>query len=83
MKSFGFLILSALIAFVLSIYRDEKCIFKEDGKKTCCWWNSNSCCEYTRQRQICNLAITRCCKTYDREESRKVSNTSKIFISKA
>ena len=63
MKSFGFLILFVLITFTLSIYRERQCTTK-DGKKTCCWWNSNTCCHERKRGEGCGRAFTRCCQTY-------------------
>ena len=80
MKSFGFLILIALITFALSIYRETQCTIK-DGKETCCWWNPNTCCGY-KPNQFCGRAFTRCCKTYNYKEPKKVIDTSKILFPK-
>ena len=66
MKSFIFLVLIALISLVLSFPRQRTCT-KENGKETCCWWNSNGCCKRTSPRQICTMAIKRCCETHDIE----------------
>ena len=64
MKSLWFLILIALITFSLSISRKKQCTTK-DGKETCCWWNSNDCCDGFKPDQECLQAITRCCETHD------------------
>ena len=62
MKSFGFLILIALIAFVLSI---NNCIDRADGKLLCCWWNRDSCCDKEKPRGNCKKEVTRCCKVHE------------------
>ncbi len=79
MKSFGFLILFALITFSLGISRETKCTITEDGKEKCCWWNSNTCCEY-RPHQKCGMAFRRCCETHDLIKNRMDINPSKIKL---
>ncbi len=65
MKSFGFLILFALITFSLSFSRKRECTITEDGKEKCCWWNPNTCCHGRKLGQMCGQAFTRCCETHD------------------
>ncbi len=64
MRSFGFLILIALITFAISISRERQCTTK-DGKETCCWWNPNTCCHGYKPGQMCGAAFRRCCETHD------------------
>ena len=70
MKSFGILILIALITFVLNIYRERQCIKIDDGKEKCCWWNSNTCCDVFKLGKHCGRAFTRCCKIYNFPKSK-------------
>ena len=79
MNSFGILILIALITFALSISRDRQCTIK-DGKETCCWWNSNTCCHGYKPGQKCGMAFTRCCETHDIIKPAKDLDTSKIKL---
>ena len=79
MKSFGFLILIALMTFAFSYNRERQCTTK-DGKTTCCWWNSNTCCDGYKKGYACGMAFTRCCKTYDLVKPLKDLDTSKIKL---
>ena len=77
MKTFDFLILIALIAFVLGYNRKRECTNTKDGRKRCCWWNSNTCCEGRRPGQACGMAFTRCCKIYN--IPKKVENSDIMY----
>ena len=79
MKSFRFLVLIALIIFVVSFNRERQCTIK-DGKKTCCWWNSNTCCHGAKPGQNCGMAFKRCCETYDLTNPAKDLDPSKIKL---
>ncbi len=79
MKSFGFLILIALITFTLSISREKQCTTK-DGKETCCWWNANTCCHGYEPGFKCGQAFRRCCETHDLIKYRKDLSPSEIKL---
>ena len=84
MKSFGFIILFALISFVLSISGEMKCKRIKDEKLECCWENSNSCCELPKKDEMCADSITTCCKIYEGEEANKMEklNSMKNYSTK-